>query len=161
MTAPSSAVCGAGGGSCWAVSPAEPLIAVLEGFGDHYQPAVSDAVLWRLGVRPRDPESDRALVQAIESGLRGADALIDQVFFDGFGGQLPESYGAPFDAARAALAGYEPRGSRDHPYWRGTPCSMLIDEVEAIWAAIDERDDWSLFNAKVTAIREMGAALVA
>ncbi|MEO7170185.1 MAG: protein adenylyltransferase SelO family protein, partial [Sphingomonas sp.] len=29
------------------LSEAEPLIEVLEGFGDHYQPAVSGAILWR------------------------------------------------------------------------------------------------------------------
>ena len=36
---------------------------------------------------------------------------------------------------------------------------MLIDEVEAIWAPIAERDDWSRLNAKVAAIRRMGEAL--
>jgi hypothetical protein len=36
---------------------------------------------------------------------------------------------------------------------------MLIDEVEAIWAPIAERDDWTLLNAKVAAIRTMGEAL--
>jgi hypothetical protein len=36
---------------------------------------------------------------------------------------------------------------------------MLIDEVEAIWAPIAERDDWTLLNAKVAAIRAMGEAL--
>jgi hypothetical protein len=36
---------------------------------------------------------------------------------------------------------------------------LLIDEVEEIWAAIAERDDWSLFKAKVAAIRRMGEAL--
>jgi uncharacterized protein YdiU (UPF0061 family) len=142
------------------VSEAEPLIAVLERFGEHYQPAVSDAILWRLGLRPRDPESDRALVQTVEQALRGTDASIDRFFFDGFGGVLPDSYGAAFDAVRAALAAYAPRSDRSHPYWRGeAPCSMLIDEVEAIWAAIDQHDDWSAFEAKIAAIREMGTAL--
>ena len=36
---------------------------------------------------------------------------------------------------------------------------MLIDEVEAIWAAIAERDDWDPLNAKVAAVRAMGEAL--
>jgi uncharacterized protein YdiU (UPF0061 family) len=141
------------------VSEAPPLIAVLETFGEHYQPAVSGAILWRLGVRPLDAATDRKLVQAIEGGLRAEGASIDRFFFDGFGGMLPESYGAGFDDARALLAGYEARAPRDHVYWHGAPCSMLIDEVEAIWSAIDQRDDWSLFEAKVAAIREMGAAL--
>jgi len=41
---------------------------------------------------------------------------------------------------------------------REAPCSMHIDEVEAIWAAIAERDDWSPLTTKVEAIREMGDA---
>jgi len=36
---------------------------------------------------------------------------------------------------------------------------MLIDEVEAIWAAIAQRDDWSPLETKVAAIRRMGEAL--
>jgi hypothetical protein len=36
---------------------------------------------------------------------------------------------------------------------------MHIDEVEAIWSAIAERDDWQPFNKKVKAIRTMGGAV--
>jgi hypothetical protein len=36
---------------------------------------------------------------------------------------------------------------------------MLIDEVEAIWAAIAEADDWGPLHAKVAAIRHMAEAL--
>jgi hypothetical protein len=36
---------------------------------------------------------------------------------------------------------------------------MHIDEVEAIWAAIADQDDWQPFNDKVTAIRLMGEAM--
>ena len=36
---------------------------------------------------------------------------------------------------------------------------MLIEEVEAIWAAIAERDDWGPFEAKIAAIRRMGDAM--
>jgi serine/tyrosine/threonine adenylyltransferase len=51
-------------------------------------------------------------------------------------------------------------GALDHPYWSDpAPCSMHIDEVEAIWAAIDERDDWAPLHAKIAAIRRMGEAL--
>jgi hypothetical protein len=36
---------------------------------------------------------------------------------------------------------------------------MHIDEVEHIWSAIAERDDWQEFNNKVKAIRRMGDAV--
>jgi serine/tyrosine/threonine adenylyltransferase len=39
------------------------------------------------------------------------------------------------------------------------PCTMLIDEVENIWAAIAEHDDWSPLYAKIADVREHGVAL--
>jgi hypothetical protein len=35
------------------------------------------------------------------------------------------------------------------------PCTLLIDDVEALWAAITERDDWGPFDAKLEAIEEL------
>jgi hypothetical protein len=35
---------------------------------------------------------------------------------------------------------------------------MHIEEVEAIWSAIAEGDDWQPFNDKIAAIRRMGDA---
>ncbi len=142
------------------ISPAEPLIAVLDSFGDHYQPAVTDAILWRLGVKPRDQDDDRALVQAIEPALRGSETSIDRFFQASFGGVISPIFGAEFDESRALLTPYVARKPRDHAYWHAAAaCSMLIDEVESIWADIAERDDWSALNAKILAIRDFGAAL--
>ncbi len=139
------------------ISEAQPLIDILETFPERYQRAVSDAILWRLGVVPQEPVRDRALVQAIEQGLVQSGVGIDRFFFDAFGGTLPED--DAFADARAALIGYAPRKPRDHPYWSGEPCSMLIDEVETLWSAIDTRDDWHPFHDKIAAIRQMGEAL--
>ena len=83
------------------------------------------------------------------------------MFFDWRGGRVPQAdvYADPaFDDLRATVAGR--KQSLSHPYWSDPdPCAMLIDEVEAIWAAIAERDDWAPFEAKVAAIRRMGEAL--
>ena len=138
---------------------AEPLIAALDAFAPAYQAAVSDAILWRLGRTPRDAEADRALVQATERALRTTGVGIDRFFFDAFAQDLPATYGAEWDEVRGLLAPYAPRKPRDAAYWTGEPCSMLIEEVEAIWSAIAEQDDWTPFHAKVAAIRDMGAAL--
>jgi uncharacterized protein YdiU (UPF0061 family) len=141
------------------LAEAEPLIAALDRFGDRYQPAVAAAILWRLGRVPRDAAVDRALVQVIERALRTTGVAIDRFFFDAFAQDLPAGYGPPWDEARAALAAYAPRKARDHDYWSGAPCGMAIEEVEAIWAPIAADDDWTRFDAKVAAIRTMGAAL--
>ena len=140
------------------VADSEPLIAALDAFGPHFQAALTEAILWRLGVRPRDASSDREVARATERTLRETGMSLDSFFHDAFGGSLPASYGSDWDEWRDALAGYAPRKPRD-AYWSGEPCSMLIDEVEAIWDAIAERDEWGPLHAKVAAIRAMGAAL--
>ena len=62
---------------------------------------------------------------------------------------------------RQALAALSPDPAirLDHPYFaRATPCTMLIDEVEALWAPIAEGDDWSAYHAKLAAIDMMAEA---
>jgi hypothetical protein len=92
--------------------------------------------------------------------------------FDWFGGLEAEAratsgpnaahYDQPsFAAVRAALAGYtaDPALPSQHRYFtRATPATLLIDEVEAIWAPIAEDDDWSKFNAKLADIAELAEA---
>ncbi len=141
------------------IADSDPLIALIEQFGPRYQPEITAALLWRVGVSPRSPEDDRALVQTMERALRTTATPMDRFFFDVFGGVLPPAYGPEWDALRAALVPYAPRKDRSHPYWQGEPCSMLIDEVEAIWTSIAEADDWSALHAKVAAIRAICEAL--
>jgi uncharacterized protein YdiU (UPF0061 family) len=141
------------------IAESDPLIATLETFAPRYQPQITAALLWRLGVLPRTPEDDRALVQAMERALHASAAPLDRFFFDVFGGTLPAGYGEAWQPFRDALAAYAPRKDCSHRYWQGEPCSMLIDEVEAIWSPIADADDWRALEAKVAAIREMGEAL--
>jgi hypothetical protein len=77
------------------------------------------------------------------------------------GPQAPLYGSDDFAPVRAALAMFEtaPDARPDHPYFAGPgPCTMLIDEVEAIWAPIAEADDWSAFGAKLDAIAGMADA---
>jgi uncharacterized protein YdiU (UPF0061 family) len=147
------------------ISEAPPLIERLEKFESYYKMFYAHPLRRRLGIRiPQgvtDPDHGWALKEAIESALMATGVSIDRFFFDAYGGALPHSYGAEWDAVRAALSEYDPvPQARAHPYFQaGEPCSMLIEEVEAIWAAIDRGDDWGPFDSKVAAIRAMGAAL--
>lgn len=140
------------------IAEADPLVAALDGFATAYAPAITRAILWRLGRRSVSTTQDRATVQAVENALRSSGASVDTFFHDAFAQELPTGYGAEWDETRAALAGHPVRKARDK-YWLGAPCSMLIDEVEAIWSPIAERDDWSAFNAKIASVRALGAAL--
>ncbi|MGB3738225.1 MAG: protein adenylyltransferase SelO family protein, partial [Pontixanthobacter sp.] len=134
------------------VCDAPPLIAALDRFGPLYLQAIARRWCWRLGVRPIDAERDGALVAASERAMRDSGQQPDAFFFAHRGGRHAGS------AIGEALAGYEPVGD-DHDYWRDdAPQSMLIDEVEAIWSAIDTADDWQPLYAKIDAIRRAGAA---
>ncbi len=67
-----------------------------------------------------------------------------------------------FSEIRDALCSAAPdrpeRLARD--YFKGAkPCTMLIDEVEAIWAPIADEDDWSAFRAKLEEIGRLREAL--
>ncbi len=141
------------------IAESEPLIAALDAFAGQYKPAIAEAVLWRLGRVPRAPEQDRALVQAVERALRATLTPVDRFFFDAFAQPLPPTYGPEWDDVRKHLEPYAARRARDHAYWQGEPCSMLIDEVEAIWAPIADADDWGPFGATIANIRAMGDAL--
>ncbi len=141
-----------------ALSPPEPLIEALDGFAPAYQRHVLDALLWRLGVAPRGAE-DQALVQALERAWRATAAPLDAFFHASFGGTIPGAMDAAFDEARALLTPYQRRTARADAHWQGPVCSMLIDEVERIWSAIAERDDWAPFAAKIAQTRALGRAL--
>jgi serine/tyrosine/threonine adenylyltransferase len=142
-----------------AVADAEALTPVLETFPQRFRAALRDALFARLAIRPAELDADMILVAALEEALGKASVTIDRFFFDWRGGRDPGGY-ADFAEVRALIAGYDGvPGARDHPYWADAgPCSMHIEEVEAIWARIAEADDWSLLHAKLAAVRRIGEA---
>ncbi|MCC4251923.1 MAG: YdiU family protein [Pseudomonadota bacterium] len=143
------------------LTDAEPLIAQLERFPALYGEAVQRRFCWRLGVEPGAQAGP--MVEAAVRGMTATDTPIDRFFHDWRGGIAPAHGGYEDDAwhaFREAIAGFQPvPQARDHAYWNdAAPCSMHIEEVEAIWSAIDQDDDWTPLHAKVAAIRRMGAA---
>jgi uncharacterized protein YdiU (UPF0061 family) len=149
------------------VAEAEALTPALDAFPDLFRRELAARMIERLGVRPQGEAEDSALLAAIESALAEKTVGIDRFFFDWRGGRQrgsspadPAYAGQGFADFRARIAGHEAApGALDHPYWGDEgPCSMHVDEVEAIWTAIDEGDDWAPFHAKIAQIRLMGDA---
>lgn len=144
------------------------LLAALNSFSEAYRTALRDAILDRLGLESRGPDHDVDLVNAAFRALaEGGDALRwEPFFFDWFGGEASEARalsgpraalyeGEAFRAFRARLADYAPdRPQRldDAVFQRPEPEELLIDEVEALWAQIDQADDWAPLNAKLARI---------
>jgi uncharacterized protein YdiU (UPF0061 family) len=147
--------CGQLGIALRLLAETDPLVAALDRFGDLYQRAIAKRFCWRLGIVPRGLEADMALITAAEGYMTQADIAPDAMFFAHRGGRRP-----PDGAFGELLRAYGPAGDLDHPLWRETaPPTLVIDEVERIWSAIDENDDWAPLNAKIAAIRRLGDAL--
>ncbi|HEX4298417.1 MAG TPA: selenoprotein O, partial [Devosia sp.] len=112
---------------------------------------------------------DAELVTKIFAFLHDSQIGYEQFWFDWRGGmasvaRAPASPAAAayetdaFGPVRDALGAYEtaPAANLHHPYFeRPAPRTMLIDEMEALWAPIAERDDWSAFDAVLAEIESM------
>jgi uncharacterized protein YdiU (UPF0061 family) len=162
------------GGALKLVADAGPLTEALNSFGPAYIRHLRAAFLDRLGVRSLGEAADQRLLDATLALARenGEALRWEPLFFDWFGGFASSAralqgargklyQGEAFDAFRFALFEHEPdRPERlENPVFAAPePEEMLIDEVEAIWAAIDAADDWSPFHAKIARVRAAGDA---
>ena len=155
------------------LSTVEALEAAMESFEEVFRAEYRRRFLARLGVAARGDESDTSLLRACLGFLGESYVGFDQFFFDWQGGAVSAEraarspaagyYAGPrFDDFRAALDRHAPSHPErlEHDYFRrDKPCSMLIAEVESIWDAIAQRDDWSPLETKIAEIRAMGAVL--
>lgn len=144
------------------ICEAPPLIEALERFPVLFQAAIITRFLWRLGVQSQGAERDRELVEAGERHMVRGKIPIDMFFHIYRGGRTvmsaqTDEHGADFEAL---LGEYPPQDNKAAAHWSESPaCSMLIEEVEQIWTAIAERDDWQPLHQKVESIRIMGQML--
>jgi uncharacterized protein YdiU (UPF0061 family) len=132
----------------------------------------TQALLRRLGLLSIGAEQDARLARAFWTFLEETKAPFEQTFFDWYGGPASMSRaaesplasvyaGEAFASVRTVLEAYAPVDTSrlDHPYFeRANPCTMLIEEVEAIWSPVAEANDWSAFAAKLDDIRTMAGA---
>jgi uncharacterized protein YdiU (UPF0061 family) len=151
------------------ICPAEPLIATLDDFGLRYQKALTQQFCWRLGIVQQGQDKDTQLVQSAEQFLLSEVLTIDEFFFFArahiHGRQtialppLKADEQKKLDDFLLILKDYQPTGEDKHPYWQqDKPQSMAIEEVESLWSAIAERDDWSPLCDKIAALRDMAKA---
>jgi uncharacterized protein YdiU (UPF0061 family) len=159
------------GGALTLVAETEPLNAAFQKFPEAFEAAMAEAYFRRLGLT-RAGEQDFTLVVELLRWMEETRAPYERVFFDWFCGSasadraakspLAEQYrGDLFAPVREKLLAAEPEGAErlSHGYFRrAEPCTMLIDEVEAVWDAIADADDWSKLEAKLADIALMREA---
>jgi uncharacterized protein YdiU (UPF0061 family) len=162
------------GGALSLACPAAALETELKRFVPAYQTALRDRLFERLNLVPGAFEPDLEFASALFGWLTDTKAGWDQFFHDWVCGEASARRAAASPQAalyaHGAFApirdGLEKRTAGDpskalaHTYFqRARPHTMLIDDVESLWAPIAERDDWSLFEAKLGQVGELREAL--
>lgn len=148
------------------------LEAALGRFPEAFRAALVRRTVERLGLEPRDAEKDAALAQAWLGFLEVSKAPFEAAHFDHWAYPVaPERarssarkafyQGEAYEAFLKAAAGHEPvrAEAHAHPYFeREGPGTLLIEEVEALWAAIAEDDDWAPLENKLADIEAVRTA---
>ncbi|MEM6414640.1 MAG: YdiU family protein [Pseudomonadota bacterium] len=163
------------GGTLSLIAPEERLNQSLGLFHDRFLRKLATALFRRLGCI--DPEIDNhqstagaELANQILRWLSLSRIPFEQFFFDWFGGPMAEERAMARDEAykqdnfkeiKQQICDLKPlelpSGAQDYLATDG-PETILIDEVESIWASIATNDNWQPLEQKIRAIREMGQA---
>lgn len=141
----------------------------LEVFPEAYAPAFAEALLRRLGVKGQGKEEDEAFATEFFAFMNYVQLPFEQAFFDLFGGAAGREKrerspsAAMYDGAAIIerLDAMEPdRPERlENPVFKGAPPTLIIEQVEALWEPVAQKDDWAPFEETCAAIRRYGAAL--
>ncbi|HRO11023.1 protein adenylyltransferase SelO family protein, partial [Amaricoccus sp.] len=154
------------------LSSREAIEPVFGTFADRFTRHLARQTFARLGLLPGEPEAALALMHRFWGAMQQTSPPVQQVFLDLLGGGVPERLRAsplrtlfetalwaevigelralpPAPGLAAAMA--HPAAARDIAE------TMVIGEVEAIWAAIDRDDDWTPLAGKIARVRETGA----
>ncbi len=158
------------GGAFALVAPVEALETQLARFAPVYAAALRDHMFARLDLAPGHLDADLAFLQIMLDWMTASQVGWDQFLHDWRGGGAsaeralagPEAakYDTPkFAPVRVGLDARATATPADSYWQRPRPHTLLIEDTEALWAAIAERDDWSLFEAKLAQIGELRDAL--
>jgi uncharacterized protein YdiU (UPF0061 family) len=148
------------------VAPVAALEEALKTYSSAFYGGLRRAVCARLGLAQAGEAEDEELVAALFQFMLKSQAPFERTVFDWHGGidrrafalagpNAPFYQGEEFARLEAALALHEPlpRSVEAGAYFDGEgPATLLIEEVEALWTPIAERDDWSAFHAKLDQI---------
>ncbi|HET9070169.1 MAG TPA: protein adenylyltransferase SelO family protein, partial [Amaricoccus sp.] len=142
----------------------------FDAFPDRLQAHLARQTFARLGLLPGEAEAARALMHRFWATMQETSPPFQQVFHDLLGA-LPDRLRASplrplFETAAWAeiiedLRALPPApglaAALAHPAAGRSPETMVIEEVEAIWSAIDRDDDWTPLAGKIDRVRETGA----
>lgn len=156
------------------IADAEPLGEALEAYEPAYQRSFARHTLALLGLNDGPSfEDDLRFLQAFYRWLTESGASWAQTFFDWFGGEASAARAAEspariryeeaaFNPVREGLYARQARAPEqlEHAYFSSpSPATLLIDDVETLWAAIADQDNWAPFEDKLAQIEQARCAL--
>lgn len=156
------------------VSDPDVLTEALKAYESAYQAGLRDACFFQLGIKPTALETDLTFLQDLFNWMTESQIPWAQFFFDWFGGAISEERAEKSPAKRhyttpeflklwTSLSQYQasaPERLEREYFQRSSPETLLIDEIEHLWASIADEDDWSLFQAKLDGISAKRKALL-
>ncbi len=149
------------------------LVDALEGYAPAYHRAMRAAMFARLGLAHGDLDADLSFLQALFAWMTESGAGWSQFFHDWFCGTASDDRAqqspqralyekADFGPIRSEFAARTPLQAErlSHAVWQDpAPPSLVIEEVEALWAPIAAHDDWRQFQAKLSSIEALRQGL--
>ncbi len=154
-----------------ALSERDRIETVFGSFSERFLAALTRQTFARLGLMDDAPDA-RALMHRFWGTMQETAPPFQQVFHDLLGGGLPErlretalrplfetaAWAEVIEGLRTLPPSPGLTGATAHPCSAASgPQTLVVDEVESIWSAIDREDDWSPLAAKIARIRETGA----
>jgi protein adenylyltransferase len=152
------------------LAPVEALQKAHKTFAHTYAKALPAAFLDRLGLKPRDDSANETFLRLLLAALKESEVSYEGFFFDWFCADAGRALTRPrlatyqhpdFLAFRKVMETFDPvRPERlTHAYFdRESPVTLVIEEVEALWAAIAHDEDWQVFYSTLETIDEAAQA---
>jgi serine/tyrosine/threonine adenylyltransferase len=152
------------------VSSREAIEPVFQRFPERFHAHLERQTFARLGLVSPGSDAGRDLMHQVWTAMQETTPPFARVFHDLLGGGLPARLAASpvremwtegrWPEVIRRLRELDPAPGLEtalrHPSADAPPETMTIEEVEALWAAIDTADDWAPFEAKIARIRRFG-----
>lgn len=131
------------------------LIEAMNDFAPRYQTALNAHVFRRLGLAPKDSETDTAFVRDTFNYLQESQVPWPEFWHDwqGGGDRADGNQIGTYDAAWVQrIKSFDAVSDRPET---DAPESLLYAEIGEIWQPIAEDDDWTAFEQKIVRLNAM------
>lgn len=132
--------------------------AILESFNEQFNDYIQIYFFRRLNIKPSESTLDSEFIAEFFGLMEKEQLGFEKMFFD-FNSKRVLNCATSYKSASllAMLEKFEiddPALLKHEYFQRENPSTLLIDEIENIWAPIANHDDWKNFETKLSSIRK-------